>query len=87
MTTPAKEKFYGPLKQVAQQYLPMLMARMKILEQRSLNAMEYLDAEADTQHELVWEFDDAERIASVAAAQTDLHKAQDGKLLEQKGLI
>ena len=75
MTTPAKEKFYGPLKQVAKQYLPMLMARMKVLEQRSLNAMEYLDAEADTQHELVWEFDDAERIASVAAAQTDLHKA------------
>ena len=74
-TAKAKEKFYGPLKQVAKQYLPMLMARMRILEQRSMHAIEFLDAESDTEHELVWEFDEAERIASVAAAQTDLHKA------------
>jgi len=71
----AKEKFYGPLKQVARQYLPMLMARLKVLEDRSLNAMDFLDAEADTQHEFVWEFDEMERIATVAEAQTDLHKA------------
>ena len=37
--------------------------------------MEFLDAESDTEHELVWEFDEVERIASVAEAQTDLHKA------------
>ena len=74
-TAKAKEKFYGPLKQVAKQYLPMLMARMRILEQRSMHAIEFLDAESDTEHELVWEFDEVERIASVAEAQTDLHKA------------
>ena len=75
MKTPAKEKFYGPLKQVAKQYLPMLMARLKVLEDRSINAMDFLDAEADTEHEFVWEFDEAERISSVAGAQTDLHTA------------
>ena len=71
----AKKKFYGPLKQVARQYIPLLMARLKVLETRSLNAMDFLDAEADTEHEFVWEFDEAERISSVAEAQTDLHKA------------
>mgnify|MGYP003146762560 FL=1 len=76
MATPAaKEKFYRPLKQVAQQYLPLLLARLRILEQRSTVAMDFLDAESDTEHELVWEFDEAERIASVAEAQTDLHTA------------
>ena len=74
-STAAKEKFYGPLKQVARQYLPMLMARLKVLEDRSLNAMDFLDAESDTDHEFVWEFDEVERIATVAEAQTDLHKA------------
>ena len=71
----AKEKFYGPLKQVAKQYLPMLMGRLKILEKRSLGAMDFLDAEADTSHEYYWELDETERIATVAEAQTDLHKA------------
>ena len=71
----AKDKFYGPLKQVARQYIPLLMARLKILEARSINAMDFLDAEGDTEHEYYWEFDETERISSVAAAQTDLHKA------------
>ena len=71
----AKDKFYGPLKQVARQYIPLLMARLKILEARSINAMDFLDAEGDTEHEYYWEFDEAERIASVAEAQTELHKA------------
>tara|TARA_R100000781_G_C4050938_1_gene117525 strand:- start:146 stop:625 length:480 start_codon:yes stop_codon:yes gene_type:complete len=70
-----KDKFYGPLKQVAQQYIPLLMARLKILEQRSMNAMEFLDAESDEDHEYIWEFDETERIALVAEAQTDLHKS------------
>ena len=74
-TTVAKEKFYKPLKQVAQQYLPLLLARLRILEKRSIDAMEFLDAESDTEHELVWEFDECERIASVVEAQADLHKA------------
>ena len=71
----ARDKFYAPLKEVARQYLPMLMARLKVLEDRSLNALEFLDAEADTQHEYYWEMDEAERISSVAGAQTDLHTA------------
>ena len=74
-TTAAKEKFYRPLKQVAHQYLPLLLARLRILEKRSIDAMEFLDAESDTEHELVWEFDECERIASVVEAQADLHKA------------
>ena len=73
--TEAKKKFYGPLKQVARQYIPLLLARLKVLETRSVNAMDFLDAECDTEHELVWEFDETERIALVAEAQTDLHKA------------
>ena len=73
--TEAYKKFYGPLRRVARQYIPLLMARLKILENRSMNAMDFLDAEADTEHEFVWEFDESERISSVAEAQTDLHKA------------
>ncbi len=71
----ARDKFYAPLKQVAQQYLPMLMSRLKILENRSIGAMDFLDAEADTSHEYYWELDETERIATIASAQADLHKA------------
>ena len=73
--TTAKEKFYGPLKHLARQYMPLLMARMRILETRSHNAIEFLDAEADTLHEMVWTGTETERIAQVAEAQTDLHRA------------
>ena len=71
----ARDKFYMPLRRVAKDYLPMLLARMRGLERRAAKAMEYLEDEADERHELVWEFDEAERISSVAAAQTDLHKS------------
>ena len=71
----ARDKFYMPLRRVAKDYLPMLLARMRVLERRAAKAMEYLEDEADERHELVWEFDEAERISSVAAAQTDLHKS------------
>jgi len=71
----AKDKFYGPLKQVARQYIPLLMSRLKVLETRSLHAMEFLEDEADESHEIVWEMEESERISSVAEAQTDLHKA------------
>ena len=60
----ARDKFYMPLRRVAKDYLPMLLARMEDLED-----------EADERHVLGWEFDEAERISSVAAAQTDLHKS------------
>ena len=70
----AKDKFYGPLRKVARQYLPMLMARLKVLEKRSAGAMEFLEAEADEARELVW-IDGVDRIACIAEAQTDLHKA------------
>ena len=71
----AKDKFYGPLKKVAREYIPLLMARMRVLERRASNAIEFLEDEADEEHELVWELDETERISSVAEAQTDLHKA------------
>ena len=71
----ARDKFYAPLKEVARQYLPMLMARLKVLEERSINAMDFLEDEADTEHEVVWFPDDTERISSIAEAQADLHKA------------
>ena len=75
MTLTTRDKFYMPLRRVAKDYLPMLMARMRILEQRAARAMEFLDAESDTSHEYYWEFDEAERISTVAEAQTDLHKS------------
>lgn len=66
MTTNPKEKFYGPLKKVAAQYIPLLMARMKVLEQRAQEAVEFLDTDEDL---------DQEEVTSVARAQSDLHKA------------
>ena len=75
MTLTTRDKFYMPLRRVAKDYLPMLMARMRILEQRATKAMEFLDAESDTSHEYYWEFDESERISTVAEAQTDLHKS------------
>ncbi len=70
----AKEKFYAPLKQVAAQYVPLLMARMKILQGRANHALEFLDAEEDEDRELVW-MDDAEKVVAVAEAQAVLHKS------------
>jgi len=70
----AKEKFYAPLKQVAAQYVPLLMARMKILQGRANHALEFLDAEEDDERELVW-MDDAEKVVAVAEAQAVLHKS------------
>jgi len=70
----AKEKFYAPLKQVASQYVPLLMARMKILQGRANHALEFLDAEEDDERELVW-MDDAEKVVAVAEAQAVLHKS------------
>lgn len=75
MTLTTRDKFYMPLRRVAKDYLPMLLARMRILEQRATKAMDFLDAESDTSHEYYWEFDEAERISTVAEAQTDLHKS------------
>lgn len=70
----AKEKFYAPLKQVAAQYVPLLMARMKILQGRANHALEFLDAEEDGDRELVW-MDDAEKVVAVAEAQAVLHRS------------
>ena len=53
----AKDKFYGPLKKVAREYIPLLMARMRVLERRASNAIEFFEDEADEEHELVWELD------------------------------
>jgi len=70
----AKEKFYAPLKQVAAQYVPLLMARMKILQGRANHALEFLDAEEDDERELVW-MHDAEKVVAVAEAQAVLHRS------------
>lgn len=70
----AKEKFYAPLKQVAAQYVPLLMARMTVLQDRANQAFEFLEAEEDEERELVW-MDDAERVVAVAEAQSVLHKS------------
>jgi len=70
----AKEKFYGPLKQVAAQYVPLLMARMRVLQGRANHALDFLDAEEDDDQEVVW-MDEPERIVAVAEAQSVLHKS------------
>jgi len=70
----AKEKFYAPLKQVAAQYVPLLMARMKILQGRANHALEFLDAEEEGDRTVVW-MDDAEKVVAVAEAQAVLHKS------------
>lgn len=71
----AKEKFYAPLKQVAAQYVPLLMARMKILQGRANHALEFLDAEKEEGDRIgVW-MDDAERVVAVAEAQAVLHRS------------
>ena len=74
-TVTARDRFYAPLRRVASDYLPLLLGRMKILEQRAENAMEFLDVEADEEHEVLWGLDGAERVAAVAEAQSDLHKS------------
>ena len=63
----AKEKFYGPLKQVATQYIPILMARMRVLQTRANGALMFLEDE-ELENE-------PEGIVSVAEAQSQLHKA------------
>jgi len=71
----ARDRFYAPLRKVARDYLPLLLARMRILEQRSATAIDYLEDEADPVHEVIWTMDDKDRISNVVAAQTDLHKS------------
>jgi len=63
-----KEKFYGPLKQVASQYIPLLMARMRVLQVRANNALDFLDNEEEDEAPL-------ESVVAVAEAQSQLHKA------------
>ena len=70
----AKEAFYGPLKQVAAQYVPLLMARMKVLQERANVAIEYLELEEEESPSLLM-MDEGERTVGMATAQTQLHKA------------
>ena len=67
-STNAKEKFYGPLKQVASQYIPLLMARMRVLQVRANNALDFLENEEEEDTPL-------ESVVAVAEAQSQLHKA------------
>jgi len=74
-TITARDRFYAPLKRMASDYLPLLLGRMRILEQRAETAMDFLDAEGDEEHEMLWGLEGAERVAAVAEAQSDLHKS------------
>ena len=71
----ARDRFYAPLRRMATDYLPLLLQRMKILEDRAEHAMEFLDVEGDEEHEVLWGLEGAERVAAVAEAQSDLHKS------------
>tara|TARA_R100001086_G_scaffold206288_1_gene122095 strand:+ start:116 stop:505 length:390 start_codon:yes stop_codon:yes gene_type:complete len=71
----AKDKFYGPLKRVARDYLPLLLARMKVLEKKSHKAIEYLEADADEDHDILWGLNSTELLEGVVEAQADLHKS------------
>ena len=64
----AKEKFYAPLKQVANQYIPLLMARMKVLQTRANTALDFLENEEEDDTPM-------ESVVAVAEAQSQLHKA------------
>lgn len=70
----AREKFYAPLKQVAAQYVPLLMARMRILQGRANNAIAFLESDEEG-NQLFQSMDDAERVVAVAEAQSVLHKS------------
>tara|TARA_R100000781_G_scaffold53441_2_gene34900 strand:- start:200 stop:616 length:417 start_codon:yes stop_codon:yes gene_type:complete len=74
-TITARDRFYAPLRRMASDYLPLLLGRMRILEQRAETAMEFLDCEGDEEHEVLWGLEGAERVAAVAEAQSDLHKS------------
>ena len=50
-TLTAKDKFYGPLKRVAAQYVPLLMARMTVLQDRGNRALEFLEADEEEEKE------------------------------------
>ena len=70
----AKEKFYAPLKQVAAQYVPLLMARMKVLQGRANHALEFLECEGDPideQHGIEY----PDNVVAVVEAQSVLHKS------------
>jgi hypothetical protein len=74
-TLTARDRFYAPLRKMASDYLPLLLGRMRILEERAEIAMEFLDHEGDEEHEVLWGLEGAERVAAVAEAQSDLHKS------------
>ena len=69
----SRDKFYGPLKRVAAQYVPLLMARIHILQERGNRALEFLEADEEEEQELVW-MEDEERVVAVCEAQSQLHK-------------
>jgi hypothetical protein len=69
-TLNAKDKFYAPLKQVAAQYVPLLMARMAVLQDRANQCLEYLEFDEEDEEDI-----DEEKVAGVARAQSVLHSS------------
>jgi hypothetical protein len=67
-----REKFYAPLKQVAKQYIPLLMARMQVLQSRANQCLDYLEMNSEAGEE---EEEESETLEQVVLAQTTLHKS------------
>lgn len=68
-----RDKFYAPLKAVAKQYIPLLMARMQVLQDRANQCLEYLDIDCEDEEQLLGDLSSQDRVAAVAKAQSVLH--------------
>ena len=68
-----RDKFYAPLKAVAKQYIPLLMARMQVLQDRANQCLEYLDIDCEDEEQLLGDLSSEDRVAAVAKAQSVLH--------------
>ena len=42
-----KDRFYAPLRKMATDYVPMLLGRMRVLENRAKNSLDFLDVEEE----------------------------------------
>jgi len=59
-----KDRFYAPLRKMATDYVPMLLGRMRVLENRAKNSLDFLDVEEEQ----------SDDITEVMEAQTNLHR-------------
>jgi hypothetical protein len=59
-----KDRFYAPLRKMATDYVPMLLGRMRVLENRAKTSLDFLDVEEEQ----------SDDITEVMEAQTNLHR-------------